>query len=369
MKRGIGVFAMAVVLAGLAAAMVLALWSDGMASGAGNPAAPAGAISLAVLGDSNSHSYQDRIAFPPGSAERGGALRSKTFLWTEVLGRLRGQEVDLGPWGVWGRPPAVALAREWLGLAAGRTPKKEDYLFNFAKSGATCFDLLSGRVRLAQNLVGLMDREPARWQRGVVVIRIGLANWIGLLDLQARDPEAPEVRQVISYCTEEIGRTVALIHASHPQTRILVVGFVNEADDPLLADRWQSAKESANINAALEAFNGALRKIATGRANVAFFDDLAWFKARWGARDPSGKPDYKTVAFGPGLRVTNTMGDDPRNALLADDHSGAVWNALWAQSLVSRLNEAFGLQLTPIDDAEILRLLEPLIASARAPGS
>ena len=368
MKRGIVMLAGAVLVAGLSAAAILVLGSDGMSAGTETRPVPAGAISLAVLGDSNSHSYQDRIAFPPGSAERGGALRSRTFQWTEVLGRLREQEIDQGPWGVWGRRPAVAWMRERLGLPVGRTPKKEDYLFNFAKSGATCFDLLSGRARLAQNLVGLMDQEPERWRRGVVVIRIGLANWMNLLDLQSRDPEAPEVRQVISFCTEEIGRSVDLIHASHPQARILVVGLVNEADDPLLAGKWQSATESANIDAALAAFNGELRKIATRRPNVAFFDDLAWFRARWGARDASGKPDYKTVAIGPSIRVTNTLGDDPGNAMLADDHAGAVWNALWAQSLVKRLNEAFGLQLTPIDDAEILRLLDPLVASAKAPG-
>lgn len=369
MKRGIVVFALAVLAAGLSAAMVVALWSDGMASSVDKSPVPAGAIPLAVLGDSNSHSYQDRIAFPPGSAERGGALRSMTFQWTEVLGRLRGQEIDQGPWGVWGRPPAVAWARERLGLAVGRTPKKQDYLYNFAKSGATCFDLLSGRVRQAQNLVALMDREPERWQRGVVVIRIGLNNWIGLLDLQARDPDAPELREAIAYCSKEIGRTVDLIHASHPRTRILVVGLLNEADDPLLTDKWQSAQETANINTALAAFNDALRKIAAERTHVAFFDDLAWFRTHWGARDETGKPAYKTIAFGPTLRVNNTIGDDPGNALVADDHAGAVWNALWAQSLVTRLNEAFGLKLSPIDDAEILRLLAPLIASAKAPGS
>ncbi|WP_442285748.1 SGNH/GDSL hydrolase family protein [Variovorax sp. M-6] len=334
-----------------------------------SPAAPAGAISLAVLGDSNSHSYQDRIAFPPGSAERGGTRRSNTFQWTEVLERLRGREVDLGLWGRWGRRPVVAWARGWLGLEGGRTPKKEDYLFNFAKSGATCFDLLSGRVRQAQHLVELMDREPERWTRGVVVIRIGLNNWSGLLDLQARDPNAPELRDATAYCAGEIDRTVALIHAAHPLTRILVVGIGNEADDPLQADKWQSATESANINAALDAFNAALRQVATGRTNVAFFDDLAWFRALWGGRGESGMPDFKTVAIGPKLRVTHTLGDDPGNALLADDHPGVVWSTLWAQSLVARLNEAFGLALTPISDAEVVRFLEPLTGPPKAPGS
>lgn len=369
MKPGFRIAVVAVALVGLAAAWALMEWSVGVALNVDSTAAPAGAISLAVLGDSNSHSYQDRVGFPASSPERGGELRPSTFQWTEVLGRLRTQELDQGPWGVWGRYAKVAKLREWLGLEGGRWPRKEDYRYNFAYSGSVCADLLTGRQRQARRLVELMDQEPERWRHGVVVVRMGIGDWIGLLDLQARDPAAPEVRATAAYCAEEIGRTVALIHASHPSTRILLVGLVNEADDPTYADRWQSAAESANINAALEGFNAAVRRLAADAPKVAYFDDLEWFKANWGARDDSGKPDYKTVVIGPRLRVTNTSGNEAHHALLADAHAGNVWNALWAQALVARLNEAFGLKLTPISDAEIVRFLEPLIGSPKAPGS
>lgn len=369
MKPGFRVAVVAVALAGLAAAWALMEWSDGVALNVDSTAAPAGAISLAVLGDSNSHSYQDRVGFPASSPERGGELRPSTFQWTEVLGRLRTRELNQGPWGVWGRHAKVARVREWLGLEGGRWPRKEDYRYNFAYSGAACADLLTGRQRQARRLVELMDQEPERWRQGVVVVRMGLNDWMRLLDLQARDPAAPEVRAAAAYCAGEIGRTVALIHASHPSTRILLVGLGNEADDPSYADRWQSAAESANINAALDGFNAAVRRLAADAPKVAYFDDLEWFKANWGARDDSGKPDYKTVAIGPSLRVTNTLGNEANHALLADAHAGTVWNALWAQALVVRLNEAFDLKLTPISDAEVVRFLEPLTGSPKVPGS
>jgi len=327
------------------------------------------AIPLAVLGDSNSHSYQDNAWFPADTTERGGPLRSRTFQWTEVLARMRGQELDLGPWVRWGRPGVVARAREWLGLHGGRAPKKEDYLYNFANSGAACKNLMGGRFRQAPRLVTLMDEEPERWLRGVVVIRIGLNNWAGLLDLQARDPHAPELRAAIAYCAGEIGDAVALIHAAHPSTRILLVGIGNEADDPGNFDRWQSAAETRNIEIALADFNAAIRRSTRGDARVAYFDDLAWFRARWGSRDSDGKPDYKTAAIGAALRVTNTAGDDPHNAMLADHHAGLAWNAMWAQSLVARLKDAFGLPLTPINDDELARFVEPLVNGIRAPGS
>jgi hypothetical protein len=369
-KRSARIAALTLALVVAAALLTLIFWSDGMPPD--TPRRPLSkAIPLAVLGDSNSHSYQDHAWFPAGTTERGGAWRSRTFQWTEVLGRLRGQELDLGPWVRWGRPGVVALAREWLGLRGDRAPRKEDYLYNFANSGAACKNLMGGRFRQAPRLVALMDGEPERWMRGVVVIRIGLNNWSGLLDLQARDPSAPELRAATAYCAREIGAAVALIHASHPSTRIMLVGIGNEADDPANFDRWQSAAETTNIRAALDGFNAAIRRLAGSDPRLAYFDDLAWFQAHWGSRSADGKPDYKTVAIGTTLQVTNTIGDDPRNALLADRHAGLAWNALWAQALVARLKDAFGLPLKPIADEELVRFLEPLVLAdpPKAPGS
>ncbi|MDN8616792.1 SGNH/GDSL hydrolase family protein [Variovorax ginsengisoli] len=341
-----------------------------MASTVEGPVAPAGSIPLAVLGDSNSHSYQDRQTFPAGSPARGGALQASTFQWTEVLARLRPNEIDQGPWGVWGQRARVLVLRETLGLPVEQWPKKEDYRYNLAFTGSNCADLLSSRQQQAQRLVELMDLDRERWKRGVVVIRMGTNDWKPVLDQQARDPSALEVQAARTRCADAIGGTVALIRAAHPSTRILLVGISNEADDPAFHARWQSAAESANIDKALDGFNAAIRDIAKHHPNVAFFDDQAWSKSRWGSRDPAGKPAFKTLVIG-SLRVTNTAGDTPNNALLADSHYGLVANALWAQSLVARLNEAFGLKLTPISDAEVLRFLETAIGTpkARAPGS
>lgn len=370
MQRGVGIVGIVVLVVGLAAILTLAFRGDGMASKLDDPVeAPAtAAIPLAVMGDSGSHSYQDSVQFN-SSQERGGALRPQTFQWTEVLGRLRPDELDLGPWVRWGWPTPVAQVGEWLGLHAGRAPRKEDYLYNFAMSGAGCQNLLGNRNRQAPRLVALMNAHPERWRNGVVVIRIGGADFQSQLDLEARDPTAPEVRALVDFCAREIRRTVELIHSSHPSTRIVLVGVPGEADDPLQSHRWQSAVEMANIRASLSLFNGAIRQLATGNPLISFFDDAAWLTRQVGERTADGKPDYKTIAIGPNLRVTNTVGDDPRNTVLADDHNGVVLNTLWAQSLVQHLIDAFGKPLTPIGDEEVVRFLEPLFDSPRAPGS
>ena len=321
---------------------------------------PASAVPLAVLGDSNSHSYQDSVTFAPGARERGGALRATTLQWTEVLARLRGAEIDPGPWVTWGHAGAVARARELAGGRGDRSPRKQDYLYNFANTGAGCGDLMDGPQRQAVRLVALMGDAPERWRHGVVVIRIGLNDWAASLDQQSRDPQAPEARAATARCSRQIGDAIELIHAAHPDTRILVVGIGNEADDPDRFGQWQSDSAMANIETALASFNGALRQLTVGRPRVAFFDDLAWFRKLWGARDAQGRPLYRTVSIGSVLKVSNTAGDAPNNALIGDHHAGLAWNALWAQSLVARLREAFGLPLTPIGDAELARFMEPL---------
>ncbi|WP_186419904.1 SGNH/GDSL hydrolase family protein [Bosea sp. CS1GBMeth4] len=340
----------ALVLAGLA------FWD----SGTPPDNSPRTSIALAVLGDSGSHSYQDSLSFPPGSPDRGGAFRTRTFQWTEVLARLRGNELNLGPWVRWGQSNQVAWLRHAIGLHVGRTPRKEDYLYNFAVSGATCQSLMGGRFRRysqAPRLVALMDHDPGRWRNGVVVIRIGNNDWSAVLDEQARDPRATTVRAAATYCVQQIAAVIRLIHTAHPGTRILVVGTDNGANDPTAHERYRSAGALANIHTAFDDFNAQLRELAGSDARVAFFDLDIWFRNHWGTRGPDGAPAFKAVPIGENLQVTNTVGDEPSNAELADHHAGVVWNALWAQSLVARLSEAFGLPLTPISDKEVERFV------------
>ncbi|WP_158516261.1 SGNH/GDSL hydrolase family protein [Bosea vaviloviae] len=316
-------------------------------------------IALAILGDSSSHSYQDSLSFPPGSADRGGVFHARTFQWTEALARLRGHELNPGPWVRWGRADQIAWLRDLIGLHAGRTPRKEDYLYNFANSGATCRNLMGGplqRHSQAPRLVELMDHDPGRWRNGVVVIRIGNNDWSALLDDQARDPRAPRVRAAAAYCAEQIAAAIRLIHAAHPKTRILLVGTDNEVNEPAIDKRYPAAA-IANIQTAFDDFNAQLRELASTDARIAFFDLGAWFEGLWGRRAPDGTAAFKTVTIGGKLRVTNTVGDEPTNAELADHHGGLVWNALWAQSLVMRLREAFDLPLTPISDEEVARFV------------
>jgi len=319
-------------------------------------AAPA-SIPLAVIGDSDSHGYHDTRAFPPGGADRGGRLRDTTYQWTEVVAALRGDTLDLGArtdTGTWGRlaPPLRAV-----GLDV-RAPRKIDHRHNFAVSGQGCENLMGGVSRQVPELVRLMRDDPVRWRAGVVVIRMGI-NTFGKsaeLDRLSRDPADREVVGKIDGCLADIRASLDAIAAASPRTRVVVVGIFDNRHWSNYLTRWRPLAEQERIARGLDRFDDGLRRLAAERPQVAFFDDRAWFASVWGGRDAQGAPAYRTVAFGP-LRVTNSAGDEPNHANVADGHAGTVWNALWARAFVDLLNQRFGLGVAPLTDAEMVSLL------------
>ena len=332
------------------------------ASTSASPATPR--IALAVLGDSDSQGYQNVEGPSASTVPRGGAYHASTFQWTEALARLRGDEFDLGAWGVHGMRGRAAIALEWLGLAhtaesSGwevRAPVKQDHRYNFAFAGDGCADLFGGWSRQAPRLVRTMDAEPSRWRNGIVVIRIGgndFGNDPTNLGLLAQDADSPAVRAKMDYCIGEIKKATAAIHSHHPETRIVLVGAFNNSHWERYFDRWQSPPLLANIARGLDYFDDALRAMTQADPRMAFFDDGKWFDSIWGRRGPDGRPDYRVLALGATIRVSNTGGDAPSHATLADGHAGLVWNAKWAQALVALIETSFGLRVAPIADDEL----------------
>ena len=321
---------------------------------------PAGVVPLAVLGDSDSHAYQDTILIPLTSGKRGGKFRATTLQWTEVLDKLRSTQINQGAWGVWGAPIKIAETLDWLGLG-GRAPRKLDFRYNFAVSGAECADLMTGYYRQAPRLLAEMNRAPAQWRRGVVMIQIGV-NTIGQnesLDRYAKSGVTPQIRAEILACVESHREAISLIAASYPQTHFMVAGIFDNANMASNFERWITPAELANIAAALDIFDAGLRSLCAANPNITFIDARSWFRDHWGSRDAHGKPAYNSVNLGGAASVTNTRGDNPRNAVLSDDHGGVVYNALWARSSIEGMNSAFGLNLTPLTMAEIAVLVDP----------
>ncbi|KRG71512.1 hypothetical protein ABB29_01680 [Pseudoxanthomonas dokdonensis] len=338
--------------------------ANAAASQSGDAMAPAvasdGRRALAVIGDSDSHSYHDGILLGQGSDGRGGRYHATTWQWTEVLGRLRGDQLDLGEWGTWGEAGLLARTQSALGEEDVRSPRKQDYRYNFAISGYGCDDVIGAPQREFPALARLMDGDPARWADGIVVIRLGV-NTFGLQDdLQrlAQDPADPQVLADIDQCLQVIGQGVAMLRGQRPRLDILLVGIFNNAHWAAYTDQWQSAQAIGNIDRGLDRFDDGLKSLAGSDPHIAFFSDRDWFARHWGGRDQRGLPAYHPVRLGR-LRVDNSQGDAPTNATLADGHAGTIWNGLWAQALVQALNDDFNAGLRPVTGDEIATLLRP----------
>ena len=59
------------------------------------------------------------------------------------------------------------------------------------------------------------------------------------------------------------------------------------------------------------------------------------------------------VRIANGFEVTNTSGDSPNHAVLANLHAGLVWNVLWTQALIDLLKAQFDMELTAITNDEV----------------
>ena len=316
---------------------------------------PAAKVPLAVLGDSDSHSYQDTVSFPANSDKRGGTFRASTYQWTELLDQLRGRELSLGQWGVWGTNGKLARLMDVLGLG-GRSPQKMDFQFNFAQSGAECQALTQGRM--AQRLISLMDQQSQAWEQGIVVIRIGV-NDLGteeILDQMAKGLDTDLIRERMSFCSQQVQKALTLLHKYHPKTHVVLVGLFNNANWARLINRWSTTSEQGCVSQMVEQYNALLRAMVRP-GQISYFDDAKWFEAQWGSRTPDGKPDYKTVTVMNGWPTTNSVGDHPSNATVVDGHAGTIWNLKWAQALIDHINANTSIKLSKLSDDELAQFL------------
>ncbi len=333
-------------------------------------AASAAPVPIAVLGDSDSHAFHDTLMLGSGTpAARGGRFHDRTWQWTEVLVRLRGPDIDLGPWGAWGVGPVQARLQALAG-GTPRGPRKEDFANVFAISGARCRALNEGAAPQVPALLARMAADPAAWQRGLVVIRIGI-NDLGTEERLAGYAQRgldDAARRDVDGCIDAVGRAAAAIRARHAQTRLLLVGILDNADWPRLHGRWQAPEPLARISAVLDAYDDGLRAIATRVPGVLFHDDRRWFRSLWGGRGPDGRPAYRAVSLGGPVPVTMTEGDSPEHAVIGDGHAGTVWNALWAREMVRIIDRGLGVTIVDIADAEIARLADPDGASGLGAG-
>ena len=314
-----------------------------------------GQIPIAVLGDSDSHSYRDQYL----DTHRGGDFHEVTYQWTEILALLRAKEVDLGQFGYWGTRGTIYKIRSALGLEA-RTPRKQDFEYNFARSAAECIELSPERYQQQSfQLVRLMNRNPEFWRNGLVIIRIGIndfGQWSSLRTYERGDANG-DIQQPVVGCVNHIHNAVKLIREHHSSVKIVLVGIVDNSNWPLAEETDDPGHQ--NINKVLDTFDQGLADIALTDPSILFVEDRDWFARLLGKWSPTEFLGSRHYSLGGAVTIGNTRGDHPRNIMLADKHAGTVANALWANNVFAQISEYFGLGFTPLLNSEIADLVDP----------
>jgi hypothetical protein len=323
-----------------------------------------GGVPVAVLGNSDSHAYHDSLWFPASSGLRGGSNRDVAYQWTEVLAALRSDALDFGPWERHGQGPRLARALGYLGIAL-RSPRKEDFAFNLATSGARCEHLVSPLGQL-RNLRLLLERAPERWARGALIIRIGI-NDIGTAEVlaQAAAGEAASGDQLVDHCVASIERVVREARATVPGIAVVLVGIADNTNWPPNLAKWTSEREMTGIRRLLDRYDDGLRRIAAATTGAAFLDDRAWFRATFGGRSADGTAQFQERCIG-GLRLTHRQGDDLSSTILADGHAGTLLNALWSAEVVAALQRAGLAGIAPISASDVETFVSSLTARSSA---
>lgn len=312
-------------------------------------------ISVAVLGDSDSHIYRDSI----NNVRRGGAYHDLTFQWTEIWDRLRQDEVNQGPLGVWGTRYSMARIRSLFGLEA-RVWKKYDYRFNYAKSGAGYASLYESYPFQAQSFLSLLKKQTETGNSMLVFIRIGINDFGQLYHLQKwAKTELIEERPptVVDSCLKEIRRVVSDIFKVSDKCLIALVGTshdYNTIPEPHPSFSHIERKRALSV---LNHFESALHSIAENSDRIAYIDGFTHFNRRWGNRFKNTLT--VEAEFTGSQPILNLVGDEPFNRTLADGHASTINNGLWLQYAIEKLNEQLGLGLTPILDDEIADIADP----------
>jgi len=307
-----------------------------------------------VIGDSDSHSYRDSYY----GIRRGGKYHDVTFQWTEILARIRPSEVDLGPFGFWGSHNTFYHIRKFLGLYA--RPRKQDFEYNFAVSGATC-DTLPPQSFLRQSYLAsrLIKKNPRYWNNGLVIIRIGVndfGQWRHLKKYVSGNI-TQQVEKPILNCIDRIQDTVSLIRTSNVSVKIILLGIMDNSNWPPVMPLDDNGHR--NINRVLDIYDNDLRSIARNDPNILFVEDRKWVEHIIGYWNSEKYIGHREINLGGKTNISNSSGDNPHNIILNDEHSGTVLNGLWIQHLFHKLNDHFGTGFTPLLNSEIADLADP----------
>ncbi len=276
---------------------------------------------IGILGDSNSDEYR-------ADDNRGGAYAAVTFSWVELLAINRGMN-----FGVWG---------------TRASPRRSGFEYNWALSGATTSSMLSSNQHTG------VAQQVAAGNVTLVYVFIGHNDFAREKYAEIYDGTVSGVTldNKITGVIDDITIAVDTVLAAGSVRVIVVELYEYSLDRPKLLAAFPNAARRQLVTDAIQRVNTGLAAMAQQRGAV-LLDLTAYGDAVISTADANG-----FINVGGELIDTINPGNEPHHLNLDDgtNHGGTVGNGLLANGMfIEPVNAAFGTDLPPLSDEEILQ--------------
>ena len=308
-------------------------------------------LTVAVLGDSDSHSYRDTY----DNKLRGGIYNKNTYNWFELWNLLSKKEINSGEWGAWGNHYRITKIKHRLGIKS-RSPRKLDYKYNYSLSGLKCDSLFDTWPYQGQWLLEEIRSNPVRWSKGLVIIRIGI-NDIGNKNEVTKWAKTglDEIAQnKVTECVNAITTSAQKLKNESRTIKIALIGVTRSYNFSGYCCQNLTREEINNIENVLQEFDKKLIKFSGLSENISYIDDHYWFNNLFGSQENQNL--LEKINYDGTIDLYNKSGDFPNNILLSDDHTGTLYNGLWVNHLISVLNKDFQLNLSSLALEDVIAI-------------
>jgi hypothetical protein len=266
-----------------------------------------------------------------GTDNRGGQYAEFTFNMAEQLVLLRG--FNLGEWGDWEEPRRTGFAYNWA-----RSGAKSNSLISQGQHTGVAEQVKAGEVTFVVIFIGANDFNPA----------VG-HTYQQIYDGSMSDEQVQnKVNQAVADVTLA---TDTVIEAG--ALGVCVFLFPHWNLDPAIEQLFPDDAGRQRVEDAIDAINESIKAMA-GERGILSVDPNVYVLELMSQLDENGM-----LNVGGELIDFYTPGNEPHHARLDDKsgHAGTVVSGLMANAyFIEPLNTAYGLNIPPLTEEEILSL-------------
>ncbi len=279
----------------------------------------ADSFSIAVMGDSISDEYR-------ADNNRGGSYAETTLNWIEQLVKYR--DLDFGTYANWGGS------------------RRTGYEYNFSRSGATTGSALDAGVHTS--IAALVEAGTVQY----VYYELGSNDFAWYNDTFGQiyngQLSGKALNAYIQKTLTNIITALDTINPSH-KAKILVSLLPVLTQSPFAQVQFPDPVKIKKVTDAIIQVNDGIR-LAVSERGYSLFDVNALAAIMFSTLDAQGN-----IVVGGEKFSFATSGDEPHHVILSDDiHSGTVVSGMYANAWIAAANAAFGTDIQPFSDEELL---------------